>query len=113
MSAKQHLLKSPPYAVEEAITRLGANIRIARLRRNLSLADVAAKIGTNRRVVADAENGKLSTAIAVYIAMLWALDLLGHIEKVADPATDSEGLALAVARERSRSKQNTALDDDF
>jgi ribosome-binding protein aMBF1 (putative translation factor) len=113
MSAKKHLLKSPPYAVEETIKRLGANIRIARLRRNLSAADIAAKIGTNRRVVADAENGKLSTAIAVYVALLWALDLLDHLEKVADPGADSEGLALALARERSRSKQNTALDDDF
>jgi transcriptional regulator with XRE-family HTH domain len=113
MSARKHLLKTPPYAVEGAIKRLGANIRTARLRRNLSTAEVAAKIGTNRRVVADAENGKLSTAIAVYVALLWALDLLGHFEGIADPSKDSEGLALAMMRERSRAKRNVSLNDDF
>jgi ribosome-binding protein aMBF1 (putative translation factor) len=113
MSARKHLLKSPPFAVEEAIKRLGANIRTARLRRNLSAAEVAAKIGANRRVVADAESGKLSTAIAVYVALLWALDLLRHLDGVADPSKDSEGLALAMTRERSRAKQRVSVDDDF
>ena len=113
MSARKHLLKTPPYAVEGAIKRLGANIRTARLRRNLSTAEVAEKIGTNRRVVADAENGKLSTAIAVYVALLWALDLLSHFDGIADPSKDSEGLALAMTRERSRAKRNVSLDDDF
>jgi|SRR5215831_9822843 len=113
MSARKQLLKAPPFAVEQAIRKFGANIRTARLRRNLSIADVAARIGANRRVVADAEKGKLSTGIAVYVALLWALDLLKHFDDVADPAKDSEGLAMAMTRERSRAKQSVSLNDDF
>ena len=39
-----HLLSTPPYEVETALKRLGANLRMARLRRNITLADVAARI---------------------------------------------------------------------
>jgi hypothetical protein len=40
---------------------------------------MAEKIGTGKRAVADAEKGKPSTGIAVYTAMLWALDLIDQI----------------------------------
>ena len=51
----------------------------------MTIEDVAEKIGTGVRAVADAEHGKASTGIAVYAAMLWALDLPGHIGAVAKP----------------------------
>jgi transcriptional regulator with XRE-family HTH domain len=37
--------------VEQALKRLGANLRTARLRRNLTLRAVAEKIGTGARAV--------------------------------------------------------------
>jgi len=46
MARKNTLTTAPPYAVEKALHRLGANLRIARLRRNLTIEDVAEKIGT-------------------------------------------------------------------
>lgn len=36
---------APPYPVEQTIKRLGVNLRTARLRRNLTIQDVAEKIG--------------------------------------------------------------------
>lgn len=45
MSSRNLLLAAPPYPVEQALKSLGSNLRTARLRRNLSLEDVAAKIG--------------------------------------------------------------------
>ena len=72
MARKNLLTSSPPYAVEQAIHRLGANLRTARLRRNLSVEDVAQKIGTGRRAVMEAEKGKASTSAAVYLALLRA-----------------------------------------
>lgn len=113
MTAKNSLTQAPPYAVERAIRRLGANLRTARLRRNLTIADVAEKIGTGPRAVSDAEQGKISTGVAVYTALLWAYDLLGPMETLADPAFDREGLALANSRERQRARDVTGLDDDF
>jgi len=113
MSARNALLKAPPYAVDLAIRALARNLRTARLRRNWSLADVAAKIGVNRRVVGDAERGKPSTGIAVYAGLLWALGLEGHLAEVASPERDEEGAALARTRERQRARPNRGLDNDF
>ena len=73
MTARNKLLSAPPYPVEQTLKALGANLRTARLRRNLTIADMAGKIGTGVRAVADAERGKPSTGIAVYTAMLWAI----------------------------------------
>jgi transcriptional regulator with XRE-family HTH domain len=113
MARKNVLTTSPPYPVEQATRRLGANLRTARLRRNLSIEDAAAKIGTGRRAVIEAEKGKASTSAAVYMALLWAYDLLAPMERIADPAADREGLALASSRERARARGTRALDDEF
>lgn len=43
MSARNSLLVAPPYPVDQALKTLGSNLRTARLRRNLSIEDVAAK----------------------------------------------------------------------
>ena len=113
MARKNTLTQAPPYAVEQAVKQLGANLRTARLRRNLTIAKVAEKIGTGPRAVSDAERGKISTGIAVYTALLWAYDLLGPMSSLADPAKDEESLALASKRERARGHEPEELDSDF
>jgi predicted transcriptional regulator len=117
MTARNKLLTAPPYAVEQTLKRLGANLRTARLRRNLTIGDMASRIGTGERAVADAEKGKPSTGIAVYAAMLWALDLIDQIADVAAPEKDEEGQTLALSRERARARPmsgpKTGLDNDF
>lgn len=113
MTARNKLLTAPPYPVEQTLKRLGANLRTARLRRNLTILDMAAKIGTGARAVADAEKGKVSTGIAVYAALLWALDLLDQLDRVATPERDQEGQTLALSRERGRARSKTELSNDF
>ena len=113
MTAKNTLTIAPPYAVEQALKRLGSKLRTARLRRNLRIEDVAQKIGTGPRPVSDAEKGKITTAAAVYVALLWAYDLLESMEDIADPGLDEEGLILNSLRERSRARRTASLDDDF
>ncbi len=113
MSARNPLMAAPPHAVERALRRLGADLRTARVRRGLTIEAVAAKIGTGVRAVADAEKGKPSTGVAVYAALLWAYDLLGDLERVADPTSDEEGLTRARAREPTRPARGKALDDAF
>ena len=111
MVAKNTLSTSPPYAVESALKQLGANLKTARLRRNLTLVDVGAKLGAGVRAIADAEKGKPTTGIAVYVGLLWAYDLLGPMADLADPASDVDGFALAESRERARTSRE--LDNDF
>jgi transcriptional regulator with XRE-family HTH domain len=113
MTAKSKLLTMPPYAVEQSLKRLGADLKTARLRRNLTLDAVAQKIGTSIRTITDAEKGKPSTSIAVYAAILWAVDLLSQLEEVARPEHDDEGQQLALSRERSRARSKTGLNNDF
>jgi transcriptional regulator with XRE-family HTH domain len=113
MTARNTLLTAPPFPVEQALKRLGANLRTARLRRNLTIKEVAQKIGTGPKPIADAEKGKASTGAAVYMALLWAYDLLTPMDAIGDPASDREGLALSAQRERARAKSTKELDSDF
>ncbi len=113
MTARNRLQTALPYPVEQTLRHLGANLRTARLRRNLTIDDVAAKIGTGKRAVANAERGRPSTGIAVYAAMLWALDLLQQMDEVATPERDDEGQTLALARERGRARPGADLNNDF
>lgn len=113
MARKNPLTASPPVLVEQTLRGLGGRLRAARLARNLTLDAVAAKIGTGRRPIADAEAGKPGVSAAVYIALLWAYDLLGDMRQVADPAQDVIAQAMLRSRQRARPHQRGALDNDF
>lgn len=113
MSARNQLLRAPPYPVEKALAHLGENLRTARLRRNFTIDEVAQRIGTGRRAVMDAEKGKASTGAGIYVALLWVYDLLSPLNDVANPATDEQGLTLAAPRERIRARKSKELDNDF
>lgn len=113
MSKRNMLSTAIPFEVEQALKALGANLRTARLARNLSIEAVAAKIGVGYRAVATAEAGKATTGIGIYLSLLWTYDLLGQVREVADPARDP--LVQRAARERRRAYPTSkgALDNDF
>jgi len=110
MTARNKLLTQPPGPVTESLKRLGADLRTARLRRNLTIEEIAIRIGTGHRAVADAERGKASTSAAGYTPMRWTLDLLDHLGEVARPDRDSEGQSLTLARDRERARARPAGD---
>ncbi len=113
MAMTNQLLSAPPYPVEQELKRLGANLRVARLRRKLTIEEVGQKIGTGPRAVWSAEKGNPSTGIVVYVALLWAYDLLNQMEELADPSRDIEGETLALSREPSRARHRQEKDSDF
>jgi len=113
MVARNKLQDAPPFPVEQALKRLGANLRTARIRRNLTIEDAADRIGTGPRAVMDAEKGKASTGIVAYMGLLWLYDLLQPMEDVADPSQDKEGLSLEAAKGRMRVRKGAGLDNDF
>ena len=113
MVARNNLLEAPPYAVEQALRKLGGNLRVARLRREQTIEEAARRIGTGVRAVRGAESGKASTGVGVYAALLWAYDLLDPLSGLADPLKDQEGLALAVGKESKRARKSRSLDNDF
>ncbi len=113
MPPRSALTTAPPFAVQEALKSLGNNLRTARLRRNLSLVELAAKLGVDRHVLTDAENGKVGTSAGVYVGMLWAMNLLPTLDGVADPKTDEEGLALSGLDARARARSGGAPSNAF
>lgn len=113
MATLNKLLIAPPYSVEQTLKHTGANLRIARLRRNLTIEEVAEKIGTGSRAVRDAEKGKPSTAVAVYMALLWTFDFLKEFDQIADPTKDEEGQILSLAHMRKRAGHNRKTDNNF
>src|SRR4051812_10795621 len=113
MVARNKLQLAPPFPVQQALKRLGENLRTARIRRKLTIGDAAERIGTGPRAVMEAEKGKASTGIVVYTALLWLYDLLQPFEELADPLKDKEGLSLQAAKEPTRARKSAGLDNDF
>lgn len=113
MPRTSKIAENPPFAVEQALRRLGDNIRTARLRRKLRLEDVAERMGISRFTLSDVEKGKPTTAVAAYLGALWALGLLDQLEEVADPDRDEEGKILERSRAPRTARTRRALDNDF
>jgi transcriptional regulator with XRE-family HTH domain len=113
MSKRNALSAALPFEVEQALKAMGANLRTARLARNLSIEEAAAKIGVGYRTVATAEGGKPGTAVGVYFSLLWIYGLQGQIRDLADPLRDPLVQRAARTRERAYPTRKGALDNDF
>lgn len=113
MVQRNILTNTPPFAVEKSLKSLGENLKTARLRRGMSIKEVADKIGTGVRVVRNAEQGKPTTSVVIYMALLWAYDLLQAVDDLANPLRDEVGLRLIEAKKTKRSKARKVMDNDF
>jgi transcriptional regulator with XRE-family HTH domain len=102
-----------PAQVNDAVSRLGANIQAARLRRRWPQAELAEKAGITRATLGAIEQGKLGTGIGAYVAVLWALGLHQDVALLASLERDPEGRTLEEARLPQRARTPTGLDDDF
>jgi transcriptional regulator with XRE-family HTH domain len=103
-----------PAAVEEAARTLGARIRLARIRRRLSLRELAQRAGVNHKTAAAVEAGGLLTGMGAYLALIWALGLERDLTKLVDPDHDEEGKQLELARTPKRARIKTGSSDaDF
>ncbi len=104
-----------PSAASTALAEIGQRIRLARLRRNWSGMDLAAKAGLNRNTLMAIEAGKPGVAWGAVLATLWALGLEKSLAGVADPDADLHGKALEAARRpqraaRARAKKKVSHD---
>ena len=100
-------------AAAQALTRLGARIRMARVRRRLRQADLANQIGRARATVVAIEKGSPNTEIGAYVTALWALGLLQELELVADPGLDRDGQALSFSAADKRVRPRQQLNNKF
>ena len=107
--------KTIPIEAAERIKELGHRVRLARTRRGMSIADVAAKAGINRNTLNALELGKPGVAIGVYVTVLWALGLDKTLDSVAHPDVDTHGKTLEALRRpaRVRKSQKSKNEYDF
>jgi len=85
----------PSAAVRKVLGKLGGDLRDARRRRRLPMAVVAERAFTSRSTLQRVEAGDPAVSIGIYAAVLQALGLLEELGRLADPAMDSVGQALA------------------
>ena len=86
-----------PRKLEEKMKVVGEQIKLARLRRDLSLAQVAERATCSPLTVSRIEKGFLTVAIGIYLRVLYALQL------------DDDILLLAKDDELGRQLQDMAL----
>ena len=102
----------PPHVAEQ-ISQLGQRIRVARIRRGWSAAELAGKAGINRNTLTALELGKPGTALGVSVAVLWALGLDKAVDAVADPDADLHGKALEASRRPVRAGKLRKAREDY
>ena len=102
-----------PLEATERITQLGQRIRIPRIRRGWSVAELASKAGINRNTLTALELGKPGTAVGVCVTVLWALGLDKSFNAVADSDSDLHGKALEAARRPTRAGKSRKASDDY
>jgi transcriptional regulator with XRE-family HTH domain len=78
-----------------ALERLGNDVRGARLRRGIAVADLAARAGTSPSTIARLEKGDPGVGIGVLAGVLVVLGLVGRLADLIDIRKDDLGLALA------------------
>lgn len=113
MPNRSAINRTPPAEVEQALRRLGRNLRTARLRRRLRIQDVADRLGVSRLTVAGLEKGKPGASAAAYFGALWSLGLLSEADDLANPDRDVEGRILESARRPMKARHRRRLDNDF
>ncbi|WP_029557056.1 helix-turn-helix domain-containing protein [Xanthobacter sp. 91] len=78
-----------------ALKRLGNDVRGARLRRGIAVADLAARAGTSPSTIARLEKGDPGVGIGVLAGILVVLGLVERLADLIDIRKDDLGLALA------------------
>ena len=95
--SKDTLSTQMPRKVAQNLQVVGEQIRLARLRRNLTIAQIAERAGCSELTVMRVERGTPTVAIGIYMRVLFALGL------------DESVLALAKDDEVGRTLQDIDL----
>ncbi len=102
-----------PNEVESLLRLYGERVRTARVRRRWSKADLAERIGVERRTIARLEDGLPGVGMGVFLMALWALGLWDSAGEVANPEADKVGVFLEKQRQPERVRRQRAEELNF
>ena len=102
-----------PSKAKEALVQLGEQVRMARKRRQWTIAELAKKIGVSSPTLIALEKGEPTVSVGVLVSTLWTLGLETELRNLANPS-DVEGIKLMNTRlpQKIRNSKKT-LDNDF
>lgn len=97
---------------ERILVKLGENIKLARLRRDLSSEEVSKRAGIARNTLIKIEKGSENVAIGSYMKVLFVLNLENDLEAVAKDDVLGRKLqdAKILVKERASKKVQTTND---
>lgn len=100
-----------------ALEALGANIKMARVKRRISIEDFAGRIGVSKRTVIRLEKGDGGVSIGALAMACLVLGELDLISEFLDPSNDDTGLMLDRENlpkriDRKRNKKPAATEQD-
>jgi len=81
-------------SARRALKSLGANLKTARLKRRISLKDLAERIGVSERTLIRLEKGDEGVSIGALTMACLVLGELDRISEFLDPSSDDTGLQL-------------------
>lgn len=93
---------APSFDAAEALVRLGANLRTARLRRAESESQLADRLGVSRATIARLERGDGGVSLALAIEALLQYGFGDQVFALAEPDQDGVGKRLDALRRPSR-----------
>ena len=85
---------SPSISVRRSLEKLGQDIRLARLRRDLTMQLVSERSKISLTTLDKIEKGNPDVSMGNYASVLFALNLGTPLAEVIDPSKDSVGLLL-------------------
>jgi transcriptional regulator with XRE-family HTH domain len=83
-----------PQHLRRGISKLGADIAIARRKRSLTIEMMAERIGVHKNTYLKVEKGDPTVAFGIYAMTLFVLGLADALISLADPGRDDTGLLL-------------------
>ncbi|HEX3725976.1 MAG TPA: ABC transporter substrate-binding protein [Pirellulales bacterium] len=96
-----------PASVESALRKFGADIRVARVKRRLTSAMLADKLGVHRSTYSKLEGGDPAVGLGLYARALFELGLGTPLANLVDPKQDGVGIELDLQRLPKRVRRST------
>ncbi len=102
-----------PNKAKVALVQLGEQLRMARKRRQWTIAELAKKVEVSSPTIMALEKGEPTVSLGLFVSALWVLGLETELLNLANP-TDTEGIKLMNARLPKKIRiSKKALDNDF
>lgn len=113
MANTKRLTAGLPDEVLDLLTTMGANLRIARKRRRMSVAALAERLMVSSPTVRKLERGDPTLSLGVFVTALWVMGLADGWKSMAVPETDGIGLREELRRLTGRGGRKPDDGNDF